>query len=96
MTDIDALTLRQELTRVLDEASAGEVFTITKRGKPIARLGPISDARPITSQPARRVDTRDAEPRVVPPTKPDPDRVRATVRPIGLSKKDQAGGRYDR
>lgn len=42
MTDIDALTLRKSLTQVLDAASNGETFTISKRGRPIAQLGPIT------------------------------------------------------
>jgi len=42
--------LRNDIARILREAEAGTEFTITVRGRPVARLGP-PDARPV-----RRVD----------------------------------------
>lgn len=41
--------LRNDVTRVLREAEAGTTFTITVRGRPVARLGPPEPAK-------RRVD----------------------------------------
>jgi prevent-host-death family protein len=43
--------LRNDVTRILREAEAGTEFTVTVRGRPVARLGPPDDGRP-----ARRVD----------------------------------------
>jgi len=37
--------LRNDVTRVLREAEAGATFTITVRGRPVARLGPLREAR---------------------------------------------------
>jgi prevent-host-death family protein len=37
--------LRNDVTRVLREAEAGATFTITVRGRPVARLGPLQTAR---------------------------------------------------
>ncbi|MGH2984960.1 MAG: type II toxin-antitoxin system Phd/YefM family antitoxin [Solirubrobacterales bacterium] len=37
--------LRNEVGRVLREAEAGATFTITVRGRPVARLGPLREAR---------------------------------------------------
>ena len=97
MTQIPATELNRRPSTYLDLAAGGEVIQITKRGKVIAVLGPPkSDVRPTITKPVRQVDTRDAEPRVMPKATPNPDRLRATIRPIGLSKKDQAGGKYDR
>ncbi len=41
--------LRNDVGRVLREAEAGTTFTITVRGRPVAKLGPTGDA-------PRRVD----------------------------------------
>lgn len=43
--------LRNDVARVLREAEAGTEFTVTVRGRSVARLGPPGD-----HQPARRVD----------------------------------------
>ena len=40
MRFIDAFEARTHLSRLLDEAEKGEVITITKRGRPVARLMP--------------------------------------------------------
>jgi prevent-host-death family protein len=37
--------LRNDVARVLREAEAGATFTITVRGRPVARLGPLRTAR---------------------------------------------------
>jgi len=42
--------LRNDIGRVLREAEAGTEFTVTVRGKPVARLGPAHDPQ------LRRVD----------------------------------------
>ena len=40
MQYIGAFEAKTHLSRLLDEAEKGEVFTITKRGRPVARLMP--------------------------------------------------------
>ena len=40
MRFIDAFEAKTRLSRLLDEAEKGEVITITKRGRPVARLMP--------------------------------------------------------
>jgi len=42
--------LRNDVARILREAESGIEFTVTVRGRPVARLGPPRDA------PARQVD----------------------------------------
>lgn len=39
MPDISVHRMRER--RVLDQVAEGETFTVTRRGKPVARLGPI-------------------------------------------------------
>lgn len=90
--------VRAQLSRLV---AGPDIIEITQRGKVVAALYPEgAEVLPRGQERPRPVvvDTRDAEPRVMPPTKPDPDRVRAAREPqrIGLSKKEQAGGRYDR
>lgn len=55
--EIDALTLRRDLTRVLEAVGAGSSFTVTKRGQAVAIIGPAriratgqapADAAPMT------------------------------------------------
>ena len=44
---IKAAEFKQTCLALMDDvARAGETIVITKRGKPVARLMPISDARP--------------------------------------------------
>ena len=38
---LDLLTFRQQMSKVLDQAAAGQIFTITRRGKPLAQVGPV-------------------------------------------------------
>jgi prevent-host-death family protein len=42
MTEIGAFEPKTQFSRLLDRAKNGEAFTITHRGVPIARLGPVS------------------------------------------------------
>ncbi|MCY3928123.1 MAG: type II toxin-antitoxin system prevent-host-death family antitoxin [Acidobacteriota bacterium] len=44
MQYIGAFEAKTHLSRLLDEAEKGEVFTITKRGRPVARLMPPAPA----------------------------------------------------
>jgi len=45
MPEIPQKKLRNEVGEVLRRAEAGEEFTITVSGRPVARLGPLADAR---------------------------------------------------
>ncbi|GAA1482596.1 type II toxin-antitoxin system Phd/YefM family antitoxin [Gordonia sinesedis] len=73
MTDVGIRALKQNASAVVAAAAAGEVVTITDRGRPVAQLAPIPSsplARRIasgTARPARR-DLRD-----VPEPEPGPD-----------------------
>jgi len=42
MPEIPQKTLRNEIGEILRRAEAGEEFTITVSGRPVAKLGPIS------------------------------------------------------
>ena len=44
--------LRNEIARVLRDAGAGAEFVVTVRGRPVARLGPVSQA----AEPTRDVN----------------------------------------
>ena len=46
MTEVGIRALKQNASAVVAEAVAGEVVTITDRGRPVALLGPIPD-RPL-------------------------------------------------
>lgn len=43
--EIPQRQLRNDVGRVLREAESGTTFTITVRGRPVARLGPVREAR---------------------------------------------------
>jgi prevent-host-death family protein len=43
--EIPQKTLRNEIGEILRRAEAGEVFTITVSGRPVAKLGPIQRDR---------------------------------------------------
>lgn len=45
MPEIPQKKLRNEVGEILRRAEAGEVFTITVSGRPVAELGPISRER---------------------------------------------------
>ena len=43
MTDIALFEAKNRLSELIDRLQAGEVFTITRRGKPVARLALPND-----------------------------------------------------
>jgi prevent-host-death family protein len=45
MSEIPQKKLRNEVGEILRRAEAGEEFTITVSGRPVARLGPLADGR---------------------------------------------------
>lgn len=45
MPEIPQKKLRNEIGEILRRAEAGEEFTITVSGRPVARLGPLEDTR---------------------------------------------------
>jgi prevent-host-death family protein len=45
MTEIGILEARASFAKVIREASEGRPVTITRRGKPVARIVPIEDGR---------------------------------------------------
>lgn len=45
MPEIPQKTLRNQIGEILRRAEAGEGFTITVSGRPVARLGPLEDSR---------------------------------------------------
>lgn len=46
MGTIDSFEAKTHLPQLLERVARGEEFTITKHGKPVARLVPTLDARP--------------------------------------------------
>ena len=44
----------QSFARVVREVESGDAFTITRNGKPVARIAPIEGARRILVQPSKR------------------------------------------
>lgn len=55
MTTITMLQLRQNSADVLRRLSRGERILLTFRGRPVARLEPVSDALPASDDPAYRL-----------------------------------------
>lgn len=45
MTEIGVRALKQNASRVVAEAAAGEVITVTSRGEPVARLTALGRSR---------------------------------------------------
>jgi prevent-host-death family protein len=45
MSSVGIRELKQNASAVVARAKAGEIVTITERGKPVARLTPIGDTR---------------------------------------------------
>ncbi len=43
--DVPLRELRNDISRVLDEVEAGAWLTITRSGRPVAELGPVSTRR---------------------------------------------------
>ena len=59
MSTVSAREANQHFSKILDAAARGEEVTITRRGKPVARLVPIE----VTEDPAevaRRAEAREA------------------------------------
>lgn len=48
--EISVREANQTLSKCLEQVEAGETFIITKRGRPIARLSPISGKRKLTPE----------------------------------------------
>jgi prevent-host-death family protein len=46
-TIVSAFDAKTHLSRLLREVAGGKVVTITKRGKPMARLVPVADEKPV-------------------------------------------------
>lgn len=49
MATIPQRELRNNISEVLRRAEAGERFTITVSGRPVARLGPVADDRRVAT-----------------------------------------------
>lgn len=45
MRTVNIRAAKTRLSRLIEEAAAGEEVIITKRGKPLARLGPLPEPR---------------------------------------------------
>ncbi|WP_344085282.1 type II toxin-antitoxin system prevent-host-death family antitoxin [Nostocoides veronense] len=45
MSTVGIRALRQDASTVVAQAAAGEVITVTDRGRPVARLGPLPTSR---------------------------------------------------
>jgi prevent-host-death family protein len=61
MTVIPQRTLRNDVADVLRRAEAGEQFTITVSGRPVAQLGPVVDDGPKRFVPAAEFNEMIAE-----------------------------------
>jgi prevent-host-death family protein len=46
MSTVNIHEAKTHLSRLVDRAAAGEEITIAKAGKPVARLVPLSEAKP--------------------------------------------------
>lgn len=65
MSTISQRQLRNDNAEVIREVQAGNTFTVTRRGVPVAVIGPVpEDTRPEPAQPARRRPTFSALTRV--------------------------------
>ena len=58
MEEIGAFEAKNKLSALLERAERGEEFLITRRGKPVAKLGPITSA-------ADRAAAREAAERIL-------------------------------
>ena len=58
MKRIGASEARRHLPRLLDRAAQGESLTITRRGKPVARLVPATHDRERAQEAAARIRER--------------------------------------
>ena len=55
MREIGAFAAKTHLSELLAAVEAGEAFTITRRGKPVAELRPVSDAVDVMADRRRAV-----------------------------------------
>jgi prevent-host-death family protein len=46
MENVGSFDAKTHLPQLLERVAKGEEFTITKHGKPVARLVPVADAKP--------------------------------------------------
>jgi len=58
MGQIGAFEAKSQLSWLLDRVAAGESFTITKHGKPVAKLVPVNAARRATKPDVRTAIAR--------------------------------------
>ena len=58
MNGIGASDARRHLHRLLDRAARGECLTITRHGKPVARLVPVAGDRDRAKEAAARIVER--------------------------------------
>lgn len=56
MNTVSMLDLRQDAERVLNRIQAGERLVLTYRGKPVARLEPVSEDAVTADDPFYRLD----------------------------------------
>jgi len=59
--DIGAFEAKTRLSELLEEVSRGHIYRITKRGKPVAELRPVSDGprRPTFGEDRGRITMRE-------------------------------------
>ncbi|HXG90013.1 MAG TPA: type II toxin-antitoxin system prevent-host-death family antitoxin [Vicinamibacterales bacterium] len=59
--DIGAFEAKTRLSELLDNVSRGQIYRITKRGKPVAELRPVSDGlrRPTFGEDRGRITMSD-------------------------------------
>ena len=54
MREIGAFEAKTHLSALLDDVASGETVTITKRGRPVARLVPVDDRKRCAADDRRR------------------------------------------
>ena len=50
MSEVGAYEAKTHLPRLLDEVEAGASITITRNGRPVARLTPVADSRAVAER----------------------------------------------
>lgn len=107
MERFDLSEARKRLPELATRAASGESFEFTRYGKLVAVLGPPVEEGVLMEEVAEVGDLKvhqpikaDTQPSTtidaLEQAGPTSKRVAGEVRRIGLSKKDQAGGKYDR
>ncbi len=66
MEKIGAYEAKTHLPSLLDRVARGESLTITRHGKPVARLVPVAGSRALAQQAAARIEERRRHLRGVP------------------------------